>query len=50
MDYILKDAEENFLLTVAVGVRKREVGLLVHATLTAVTKELKIATVLLKMV
>ena len=42
MDYPLRDAEENFAPAVLVKTRKREVGLLVSAKFTAVTKELRL--------
>ena len=48
MDYFLKDTQENFVSAVVVRHRKREVGLLVPAKFTAVTKELTVVTVLSK--
>ena len=38
--------ENNFVSALVVGPRKREVGLVVPAKLTAVTKELRVVTVL----
>ena len=47
-DYFLRDTEENFVSAVVVRPRKREVGLLVPSKVMTVTKELMVATVLLK--
>ena len=46
IDYFLRDTDENFVSTVVMGPRKREVGRLVPAQFTEITKELCAATIL----
>ena len=48
IDYFLNNSEENFMSAVAVVPKKREVRLVVPVKFTAVTKQLRFATVLLK--
>ena len=47
IDYFLKDSSEN-LDAIVIGKRKREVGLVVLATYIAITKDLRVATILKK--
>ena len=47
IDYFMKENKENFLSALFVGSRKRKVWLVVTAKFAAVTKELRVATVLL---
>ena len=44
IDYFIKENKENFVLTLVLGPKKREVGLVVPTKLTA-TKELRVATI-----
>ena len=46
IDYFMKENKENFVSVLVVEPRKREVGLVVPVKFTAVTKELRVATIL----
>ena len=47
IDYFMKENKENFVSALVVGPRDREVGLVVPAKFAAVTKKLRVATIVL---
>ena len=49
VDYFLRDSPENRLDAIVIGKRKREVGLVIPAKYIAITKDLRAANILKKM-